>query len=113
MATESPEMERTSFVRCFWQDSAAPSQVGLSRPWGAAAMHGRGETEAMKNESTHSNNCSGSIIPTLEQLMLMCVSMHQENELLNVALVVIRSLRKKIVCINLHRASDKHSAKRR
>lgn len=93
MATESPEMERTSFVRCLWQSSAAPLQVGLSRPRGAAAMPGRGETEAMKNESTHSNNCSGSIIPTLEQLVLMCVSMHQENELLNEAL--IKSLQQK------------------
>lgn len=108
MATESPEMERTSFVRCLWQDSAAPQQVGLSRPSRAEGK------QAMKNESTHSNNCSGSIIPTLEQLMLMCVSMHQEKELLNVALVVIRLLqKKKRVCINLHRASDKHSVKRR
>lgn len=97
MATESPEMERTSFVRWLWQDSAAPLQVGLSRPWGAAAMRGRRETEAMKNESTHSNNCSGSIIPTLEQLMLMCVSAHQKKkkELLNVELVVIQSQQKK------------------
>lgn len=39
------------------------------------ARSGRGETEEKKNESTHCNNCSGSIIPTLEQIRLMCVSM--------------------------------------
>lgn len=41
MATESPEMERTSFVRRLWQDSDAPLQVGSWRPRGAAAMHDR------------------------------------------------------------------------
>lgn len=48
--------------------------------------------------------------------MLMCVSMLQERELLNAALVIRclqKKKKKKIVCINLHRASHKHTVKRR
>lgn len=78
-------MESTSFVRCLWQDSDAPLQVGSWQPRGAAAMRGRGGGGGkwMKNESAPSNNCSGSIIPTLEQLVMMGVSAHQKRELLS------------------------------
>jgi len=34
-----------------------------------------GTAEGKKNESAHCNNCSGSIIPALEQIMLICVRM--------------------------------------
>lgn len=51
---------------------------------GAADWEGREtrQTEEKKNESSHCNNCSGSIIPTLEQIMLICVSMQPGRELL-------------------------------
>lgn len=85
MATESPEMERrTSFARCLRRDSAV--QV-LGFETEGSLCHARPrETEEKKNESAHCNNCSGSIIPTLEQIMLICVSMCLGRELLHVAL---------------------------
>lgn len=50
---------------------------------GAGSPHGgEGGGEWMKNESAPSNNCSGSIIPTLERLVMMGVSAHQDRELL-------------------------------
>lgn len=87
MATESPEMEwRTSFVRCLLRDSAAPQQVLSLETGGSLSRAQPRETEEKKNESTHCNNCSGSIIPTLEQIMLICVSRRLRRELLSVAL---------------------------
>lgn len=93
MATESPEMERrTSFARRLSRDSAAPQASPQFRDQGeplpsSAWEAGREtrETEEKKNESSHCNNCSGSIIPTLEQIMLICVSMCLGWEPLNVA----------------------------
>lgn len=63
-------------------------------------MHGRGAGggEWMKNESAPSNNCSGSIIPTLERLVMMGVSTHRERELLSGAPVATGSLNKDGAC---------------
>lgn len=55
---------------------------------------GMGGGEWMKNESAPSNNCSGSIIPTLERLVMMGVSAHQERELVSGASVAAGSLDK-------------------
>lgn len=38
--------------------------------------------ESKKNETTQCNNCSGSIIPTAEQIRLICVSTWTGRELL-------------------------------
>lgn len=77
---------RTSFVRCLRRDSAAPQQVlGLETEGSRRCARPR-ESEEKKNESAHCNNCSGSIIPTLEQIMLIRVSTWLGRELLNVAL---------------------------
>lgn len=81
MTAESPEMERrTSFVRRLRQGSAAPRRVFSLANEGEPPPRLR-ETETKKNESSHCNNCSGSIIPTLEQIMLICVSMWLGSEL--------------------------------
>lgn len=66
---------------------------------GAGSPHGGGGGgEWMKNESAPSNNCSGSIIPTLERLVMMGVSAHQDRELLSGASVAAGSLNKDGVC---------------
>lgn len=81
MATQSPEMERrTSFARCLRRGFL----LGSGDRGGVPARRGRRETEEKKNESAHCNNCSGSIIPTQEQITRMRVSM--EMELLHSAL---------------------------
>lgn len=77
---------RTSFVKRLRRDPAAPRRVlGLETEGSLRRAQPR-ETEEKKNESTQCNNCSGSIIPTLEQIMLICVSTRLGRELLNVTL---------------------------
>lgn len=71
---------RTSFARCLRQGFL----LGSGDRGGVPARRGRRETEEKKNESAHCNNCSGSIIPTQEQITRMHVSM--EMELLHSAL---------------------------
>lgn len=112
MATESPEMEwRTSFARCLLRDSAAPQQVLSLETEGSLCRAQPRETEEKKKESSHCNNCSGSIIPTLEQIMLICVSRHLRRELLNVALPWIWSpvlaVQKATVYINVIHAVER------
>lgn len=67
-------------------DSAAPQQLLGSEAEGSPRRARPTETEEKKNESTHCNNCSGSIIPTLEQITLIRVSMWPGMELLDVAI---------------------------
>lgn len=85
MAMESPEMERrTSFVERLRGVSIVPLQPSPRLKRQEAGGQGASGTygESKKNESTQCNNCSGSIIPTAEQIRLICVSTWTGIELL-------------------------------